>query len=112
MSGIATTPFSAIYDAFLTRVTNDMYLEFTELDTLEMLQDLLVAAIPRFEFPRFDIFDYDEGFLDSVGTYQGIESDNKEVPAIAWIGGTFNSSLTKEEINILALCMVVEWLIQ
>lgn len=104
------TPFSIIYDSFLSRCTSDMYMEVTELDTLEMLQDLLINAIPRFEFPRFDIFDYEAGALISVGTYTGIESDYIEVPATAWVGGAFNSDLTQEEINILSLSMVVEWL--
>ena len=110
MGEIKITPFSIIYDSFLTRVTSDMYMELTELDTLELLQDLLVNAIPRFEFPRFDIFDYELGYLTSVGTYQGVESDGKEVPATAWVGGSFNAELTQEEINILSLSMVVEWL--
>lgn len=105
-----TTPFATVYDSFLARVTSDMYMEMTELDTLELLQELLINAIPRFEFPRFDIFDYEEGYLTSVGTYCGIESDGNEVPATAWVGGSFNAILTQEEINILSLSMVVEWL--
>ena len=112
MNEIRKTPFSTIYDNFLTRVTSDMYMEFTELDTLEMLQDLLLAAIPRFEFPRFNIIDYEEGYLDGIGTYTGVESENVEVPAIAWIGGIFNAQLTQEEINILSLNMVIEWFSQ
>ena len=57
------TSFTAIYDSFLNRVTSDMYMELSELDTFEMLQELLINAIPRFEFPRFDIFDYEEGMV-------------------------------------------------
>ena len=110
MGDIKTTPFSIIYDSFLSRVTSDMYMEMTELDTLEMLQDLLINAIPRFEFPRFDIFDYEPGYLMGIGTYCGIESDGIEVPATAWVGGSFNAELTQEEVNILSLSMVVEWL--
>lgn len=110
MGDIKTTPFSIIYDSFLTRVTSDMYMEMTELDTLEMLQDLLINAIPRFEFPRFDIFDYEPGYLMGIGTYTGVESDGVEVPATAWVGGSFNAELTQEEVNILSLSMVVEWL--
>ena len=109
MGEIKMTPFSAIYDSFLERVTSDMYMELTELDTLKLLQGLLINAIPRFEFPRFDIFDYEVGFLEE-GTYCGVESDGEEVPAICWIGGSFNSALTQEEVNILSLNMVVEWL--
>ena len=110
MSDVKTTSFLTIYDSFLTRVTSDMYMELTELDTFMMLQDLLIAAIPRFEFPRFDVFDYEEGCLDSGETYCGVESNNVEVPATVWVGGIFNCELTAEEINILSLCMVVEWL--
>lgn len=104
------TSFATIYDSFLARVTSDMYMELTELDTFEMLQELLINAIPRFEFPRIDLFDYEEGCLISVGTYQGVESDDLEVPATAWVGGSFNNTLDIEEINILSLYMVVEWL--
>ena len=104
------TSFATIYDSFLARVTSDMYMELTELDTFEMLQELLVNAIPRFEFPRVDIFDYEEGVLTSIGTYTGVESDYVEVPATAWVGGSFNNVLNIEEINILSLYMVVEWL--
>lgn len=106
---IESTSFATIYDSFLTRVTSDMYMELTELDTFEMLQELLINAIPYFEFPRFDIFNYEEGYLTG-DTYKGVESDNIEVPATIWVGGAFYSKLTAEEINILSLYMVVEWL--
>ena len=108
----ATTSFITIYDSFWARVTDDMYLEFTVEDTLRMLQDILINALPRFEFPRFDIFDYELGSWQGLGTYQGIESDNVEVPVTGWVGGAFNHALTDEEINILALNMVIEWLSQ
>lgn len=106
------TSFITIYDSFFARVTDDMYLEFTEEDTLEMLQDILLNALPRFEFPRFDIFDYELGTWQGLGTYQGVESNNIEVPITGWVGGTFNYTLTDEEINIIALNMVIEWLTQ
>lgn len=57
----APTSFVTIYDSFFSRVTDDMYMEITELETTEMLQDLLLSAIPRFEFPRVNIFDYEIG---------------------------------------------------
>lgn len=112
MGDTKKTPFSAIYDSFLTRVTSDMYMEMTELDTLHALQDLLIAGASRFEFPRFDVFDYEEGNFEYLGTYCGVESNNIEVPATGWVGGTFNCELSKEEINILSLCMVIEWFLQ
>lgn len=106
------TSFLTIYEAFFTKVTDDMYMELTEEDTYILLQDLLINSIPRFEFPRFDLFDYEIGAWGDMGTYQGVESNNEIVPATGWIGGTYNMELTSEEINILALDMVIEWLIQ
>ena len=52
MSNTNTTPFSIVYDSFLSKVTDDMYMELTELDTFRILQELLISAIPKFEFPR------------------------------------------------------------
>ena len=104
------TSFLTIYDAFLTKVTSDMYMELTEEDTLAMMQDLLVNSISRFEFPRFDLFDYELGAWGDLGEYNGVESNNETVPATGWVGGTYHIQLTDEEINIIALNMVIEWL--
>ena len=104
------TSFLTIYDAFFTKVTDDMFMELELSDTYEMLQDLLINSLPRFEFPRVDIFDYELGAWSYIGDYIGVESDNKEVPVTGWVGGTFNIHLTEEEINIIALNMVIEWL--
>lgn len=104
------TSFLTIYDAFFTKVTDDMFMELELSDTYEMLQDLLINSLPRFEFPRVDIFDYELGAWGYIGDYIGVESDNKEVPVTGWVGGTFNIHLTEEEINIIALNMVIEWL--
>ena len=84
------TSFLTIYDAFLAKVTDDMYMELTEEDTYSMLQDLLINTLPRFEFPRFDLYDYEEGAWGDLGVYQGVDSDDVEVPAAGWVGGTFN----------------------
>ena len=54
------TPFSIVYDSFLSKITDDMYMELTELETFRMLQELLVSSIHWFEFPRVNINDYDE----------------------------------------------------
>ena len=35
-----------------------MYLELTPADTLRDLQNLLIDALPGFEFPRKDLYDY------------------------------------------------------
>lgn len=105
------TYFETIYDSFLGRITDSMYLEMDEIDTFEQLQQILLNAIPRFKLPRIDIYDYEEGAYGYLGTYCGVESNYKEVEVNGWIGGQFNVSLSKEEINILSLGMVIEWLI-
>ena len=107
------TPFETIYDSFFGRITSSMYMEITEEETYSMLETLLMNGLCRFEFPRFNVFDYEQTeFNVDLGTYCGAESGNVEVPAIGTIGGKFNSWLTIEEINILAMCMVIEWLNQ
>ncbi len=97
-----TTSFSLVYDSFLSKITDDMYLELTELDTFRMLEQLLLSAIEKFEFPRIDLTDY---------TLLEI-SNNEEDGTIRYEGGYFNNQLTHEEINILAVYMIVEWLSQ
>jgi hypothetical protein len=32
-----STPFSLIYDSFFSKITDDMYMEMTELDTFRLL---------------------------------------------------------------------------
>lgn len=110
MGATNTTPFEAIYDSFLTRVTSEMYMEITVEDTYRMLQELLINAIPRFEFPRFDIFDYQLGKLEEEPAEYDADGVEIKPAVLKWTDGFFNSSLTQEEINILSLSMVVEWL--
>ena len=108
MDNQTTTPFSIIYDSFLSKITDDMYMELTELDTFRMLEELLLSAIHKFEFPRFDITNYEIDEVEDVQTYDGEESNNEEVTAIIYRGGHFNTKLTTEEVNIIATYMIVE----
>ena len=48
MKTITTTPFSLIYDSFLSKVTDDMYMELDELYTFRMLEELLNSAMHKF----------------------------------------------------------------
>ena len=104
-----TTPFSVIYNSFLSKITDDMYMELTEWDTERMLEELLISAIPKFEFPRVNLNDYELEYVESETKYQGVDSDNIEVTAFFLGGGCFNCELSSEEINILATYMIVEW---
>lgn len=107
---MATTPFSLVYDLFLSKVTDDLYLELTELDTHRLLQELLLAAIPKFEFPRKPLDDYKTQDVVDVGKYNGVESDFKDWDLLIYGQGQFNVLLTDEEMNILATYMIVEWI--
>lgn len=104
------TPFSKVYDVFLSKITDDMYLELTELDTYQMLNELLTAAIFKFEFPRVDLTAYELPYVIEESIYVGIESCYQEVRAYLYDGGYFKESLTQEEINILSTYMIVEWI--
>ena len=107
-----TTPFSFVYDSFLSKITDDMFLQLTELDTYRMLEQLLLSAIEKFEFPRVNLGEYELFEIQNEVIYNGAESNHQNVPAIIYGGGHFNVALTHEEANILAVYMIVEWLSQ
>ena len=98
-----TTPFSLVYDSFLSKITDDMYMELTQLDTYRMLEQLLLSAIEKFEFPRVNLTDY---------TLLEVQDNGGEDEPITYEDGYFNNQLTHEEINILAVYMIVQWLSQ
>jgi hypothetical protein len=107
---VQTTPFTLVYDSFLSKITEDMYMELNELDTYRLLQELLVSAIFKFEFPRKNLNDYTLSEIVDETTYIGVESGGEEVKAYIYEGGCFNVIVDQEEINILATYMIVEWI--
>ena len=99
-----------------------MYLELTPEDTIKDLQNLLIDAIPGFEFPRKDLYNYkinivelnsDEALPDDfiVGTVWGevLDENLSETPMILVDKSSFGVELSSEEINILALLMKQGW---
>lgn len=117
---MAETQFSAVYNRFLGQITDDLYLELTPEDTLKDLQNLLINAIPGFEFPRKDLYDYTievrevaepdvtpDDFI--IGTVWGDLQNTLEAPNVLVDKSRFNCELTAEEINILALLMKQGW---
>ena len=81
------TSFKEMYDFFLSGITDDMFMEMTKEDTEAMLEEILIAAIPHFEFPRWeDPFDLD--------------LENK----------CFTTHLSIEEMRIIREYMIMEWL--
>ena len=72
------TPFASVYNRFLEKVTDDMYIEYTIQDTIKDLQNLLVDAIPGFEFPRKNLYDYEiKTEIIRGNSNPGIASTNK-----------------------------------
>ena len=114
------TKFATIYNRFLGKITDDMYLELTPEDTVRDLQNLLVDAIPGFEFPRTNLYDYEisvvqmyeneiveEDFV--IGVVWNDSLDLEEIPRVLVDRSCFASELSQEEINILALLMKQAW---
>ena len=82
------TDFTIVYKRFYSKITDDMYMELDEAETDALLEELLINAIPWFEFPRVNLNDYDI------------------------LRQRFKADLSNDEINVLATYMVVGWLDQ
>ena len=116
------TQFTTVYNRFLGKITDDMYMELTPEETIRDLQNLLIDALPSFEFPRQNIMNYSikteiidepdlkpEDFL--IGIIWGeLPEDNDKPPKALIERSYFGVKLTEEEINIIALIMVHSWL--
>lgn len=113
------TSFTKVYNTFLDKITDDMYMELTPEDTMKDLRRLLINGIPEFEFPRVILTNY---------TVETETIDKSEASAEDFIIETiysnepnvedqviiehsyFDADLTAEEINILALIVMCGWL--
>ena len=117
------TQFSEIYNRFLNKITDDMYMELTPEDTIKDLRNLLIDAIPGFEFPRKVIDDYvletlvveenetkPDDFIIGVIWDELPEDADDKIPEVLIERSHFNVELTSEEINILAILMMCAWL--
>ena len=82
------TDFNTIYKRFYSKITDDMYMELEKEETDALLEELLINALPWFEFPRVNIHNYNI------------------------VKQRFNIDLSGEEINIIATYMIVGWLDQ
>ena len=114
--------FATVYNRFLGKVTDDMYLELTPADTLRDLQNLLIDAIPGFEFPRKDLNSYKievveipetdvtpDDFVLGVVWSDIIDENLSDTSKVLVDRSSFNVELTSEEINILAILMKMGW---
>lgn len=117
------TSFVNVYNRFLGKITDDMYVTLTPEDTLRDLRNLLIEALPGFEFPRFNAFAYtiaekektQEEVLDTdfiIGTvWDSMDDDipDELPPNVIVENSFFDADLTSEEINILAILMMIGW---
>ena len=116
------TRFSVIYNRFLEKITDDMYMELTPEDTIKDLQNLLIDAIPGFEFPRVCLDDYyihteiineadalPGDFILAVLWGELPEDGEMKAPNVLVERSSFAATLSSEEINILALLMKQGW---
>ena len=77
------TPYQKVYDAFLVKMLEDEWVNWTEEEISQDLRGILEGAISWFKFPRISLNRDDNGFINDL--------DN-------------------EEIQILACYMKCEWL--
>ena len=77
------TSYQKVYDAFLVKMLEDEWVNWSEEEVSEDLRALLESAIPYFKFPRVSLERDDNGFLETVNS---------------------------EEIQILSTYMKCEWL--
>ena len=116
------TLFSEVYNRFLGKITDDLYMEITPEDTIKDLQNLLINAIPYFEFPRKVLTDYtisieemeeaevtDNDFVIGV-IWNELPEDESKPASVLVERSYFAEDLTTEEINILAIIMKEGWL--
>lgn len=112
------TSFVDVYNRFLGKITDDMYMELTPEDTIKDLRTLLIDAIPGFEFPRKHLDEYtietlviDEDLVNEGDFIIGVvwdELNDGEYPQAQVLieRSQFDEELTSEEINILAILMM------
>lgn len=118
------TQFTEVYNRFLGKITDDMYVELTPQDTIRDLRNLLIDAIPGFEFPRHNLYDYvietEIKYEDEVLTtdfiigmlWDDLSDDDNNIdkpPRLVIENSKFAATLTSEEINILAILMMTAW---
>lgn len=111
---VLQTKFAKVYNRFLGKITDDMYVELTPEDTLRDLHELIMQALPEFEFPRIDLYDYTEDVevipkeeVTGEDFALSVILDDSETVIVD--NSCFNNELTPEEINILAILMMIAW---
>lgn len=116
------TPFTEVYNRFLGKITDDMYVELTPQDTIRDLRAMLIEALPGFEFPRVNLYEYtidqeekleelvdDDDFIIGFVWDDELTDEAPTSPIVVVEKSAFAATLTTEEINILAILMLCAW---
>ena len=117
------TLFTDVYNRFLGKITDDMYVELTPEDTIKDLRNLIIDAIPGFEFPRQNLMDYtieqsvkpedevtEQDFIIGILWDDTLdEEDSGKPPLVVIEHSFFAADLNSEEINIIAILMLCGW---
>lgn len=80
------TSYNTIFERFIKKITDFVFLDLSEEDTLDFLNSYLTSSISKFRKCESDLSDRDD------------------------VNQTFNIDLLDIEVEILALMMVEEWL--
>ena len=109
------TLFTTVYNRFLGKITDDMYMELTPEDTIRDMRSLLIDALPGFEFCRSNLFNYtlntqikSQSEITSDDFAIGLVDENEAEVIVE--SSAFEAELTSEEINIIAILMMINWL--
>lgn len=107
------TQFATVYNRFLGKITDDMYMELTPQDTIRDLQNLITEAVPGFEFPRKNLMDYTIS-VEEIAAGDTLDDDfvvgeGDSESTVLVDRSYFSADLTDEEINIIAILMMGAW---
>jgi hypothetical protein len=83
-----STPYSSVFSAFLSKITDPMYTELEQTDVENQLVLILNNSLIFFKYPKIDIFD---------------KNDDTKV---------FNKTLNYDEVQIISNLMVLQWIEQ
>jgi len=81
-----STPYSQIFDSFLGKIEDDIYLKMTDIEVQNDLTKLLNSSLIHFTFPKVNIF---------------LKDDSAQ---------TFQLDIPYAEVEIISRCMVKEWI--
>lgn len=88
------TLFSTVYNFFLGKITDDMYVSLGQEAAYDDMQQMLITATHQFPYPKVNLRDYDLAYDDQENLSKG----------------KFNNTLDYEEIDILTDYMVISWI--